>query len=343
MSEITWRAHLDKYASETDTILAKKGDRFLLTIGPEKITIKSQACCCPGKPYVLPLSMVKEAKMLTSQYAMPSFVIIGEKMVEAPADEETGEVPVDGEGAPQMVPEHFFHKFFIEGHEPSIVDVCNKVDAQVRLLQGQVLISGYIDATVPNVVNYFTAADTIQLFETESSMITRGVGEVFTVYLEDDGGTVTFTRLQYGTEILLTKEDNPDFLPSSVFIERVHSVQFALPVYETKIPVNEEETKVFRIAHNKDGTSTASWTVTLDPKVIISAPYLAGLNRKGPGSSRPRTQSFTTGKNLKMPPLKVPPVKVPPVKMPEVKVPSKNMMKGIPGFKKKEKEAAPAA
>ena len=48
--------------------------------------------------------------MLTSQYAMPSFVIIGEKMVEAPADEETGEVPVDGEGAPQMVPEHFFHK-----------------------------------------------------------------------------------------------------------------------------------------------------------------------------------------------------------------------------------------
>ena len=39
------------------------------------------------------------------------------------------------------------------------------------LIRTQVLISGYIDATVPNVVNYFTAADTIQLFETESSMV----------------------------------------------------------------------------------------------------------------------------------------------------------------------------
>merc|ERR1712087_167290 len=204
MSEIAWRAHLDKYASETDMVLGKLGEKFLLTIGPEKITITPEGCCA-GRPHVLPLSMVKEAKMLTSMYSMPSFVIIGEKMVEAPPDEETGEVLLDAEGMPVMVPEHFFHKFFIEGHEASIVEVCNKVDASVRLLQGQVLIAGYIEADVINSVSYFSPAD----------------------------------------------------------------------------------------------SSPSSWQVTLEPKVVIAAPYLAGLDRKAKGASRPRTTSFTTGYNKK--------------------------------------------
>merc|ERR1712087_404421 len=201
MSEIAWRAHLDKYASETDMVLGKLGEKFLLTIGPEKITITPEGCCA-GRPHVLPLSMVKEAKMLTSMYSMPSFVIIGEKMVEAPPDEETGEVLLDAEGMPVMVPEHFFHKFFIEGHEASIVEVCNKVDASVRLLQGQVLIAGYIEADVINSVSYFSPADTINLFETESSMITKTVGETKTICLDDN---FLHNRVQQGTII-----DEPD-------------------------------------------------------------------------------------------------------------------------------------
>ena len=32
------------------------------------------------------------------------------------------------------------------------------------------------------------------------------------------------TRLQYGTDMLVSKAD-PDFLPSAVFIERVHAIQ----------------------------------------------------------------------------------------------------------------------
>ena len=40
---------------------------------------------------------------------------LGEKMIEAPPDEETGEVPLDAEGMPVMVPEHFFHKAPING------------------------------------------------------------------------------------------------------------------------------------------------------------------------------------------------------------------------------------
>jgi hypothetical protein len=303
MSEITWRAHLDKFASEPDLVLEKggrslhtKGGQFLLTIGPEKITIKAQGCCA-GAPYVLPLSMVKEARMLTSNpYAMPSFVIIGEKMVEAPPDEESGEVPVDADGEPLMVAERFFHKFFIEGHEESIIAACNKVDAQVRLLQGQVLVAGFIDTSVPNVVSYFSPADTIMLFEMESSMMTKAVGESTTLFLEDYGGAVTLTRLPYGTDMLLSKAD-PDFLPSAVFIERVHAIQFTLPVYEATVKNNAgEEVKAFRVAADKGGSTPAVWKITLDPTVVIAAPYLAGLQRKAPGAARPRTQSFTTNK-----------------------------------------------
>merc|ERR1719229_1520772 len=255
MSEITWRAHLDKYASETDMVLGKLGEKFLLTIGPEKITITPEGCCA-GRPHVLPLSMVKEAKMLTSMYSMPSFVIIGEKMVEAPPDEETGEVLLDAEGMPVMVPEHFFHKFFIEGHEASIVEVCNKVDASVRLMQGQVLIAGYIEADVPNSVSYFSAIDTVYIFETESSMITKGVGETKTIYLDDNGGAITFKRLQYGTDIILKKTD-PDFLPASVFVQRVHDIVIKLPVYETSyVKADGDEIKVYRLSHGLDTPST---------------------------------------------------------------------------------------
>jgi len=164
----------------------------------------------------------------------------------------------------------------------------------VRLLQGQVLIAGYIAADVVNSVAYFSAEDTIHLFEAESSMITKTVGETKTIYLDDNGGSVTFERLQYGTDILLKKSD-PDFLPSSVFIQRAHSFQFALPVYETTyVKGDGDEVKVYRICHSKD-SSPSSWTVTLDPKVVIAAPYLAGLNRKAKGASRPRSTSFTTG------------------------------------------------
>jgi len=92
-----------------------------------------------------------------------------------------------------------------------------------------------------------------------------------------------------------------------------------------------KEIKVFRVAKNKESGS-ATWTITLDAKVVIAAPYLAGLNRKAPGAARPRTQSFTmkktpsaTGLSKAMPPVKMPPVKLPPVKVP----------KGIPGMKKK--------
>merc|ERR1712087_967917 len=54
-------------------------------------------------------------------------------------------------------------------------------------------------------------------------MLTMGVGESKTVYLDEDGGEVTFTRLQYGTDMLYKKMD-PDFLPSSVFIECAHAL-----------------------------------------------------------------------------------------------------------------------
>uniref|UniRef100_A0A7S0P2X4 Uncharacterized protein n=1 Tax=Calcidiscus leptoporus TaxID=127549 RepID=A0A7S0P2X4_9EUKA len=300
MAETTWRAHLDKYASETDLILHKKGENFLITVGGEAVSIKAQSCCA-GAPYVLPLTMIKEAKMIHNKYAMPSLVLIGEKQVEAPPDEETGEVPVDADGAPKMISEHFFHKFFLEGNEEHIVEACNKVDAQVRLLQGQVLIAGYIDATLPKTYFYFSPEDAVSLFETENTMTTKGVGETKTIYLANGGGAVRFTRKQYGTDVVLAKED-PEFVPSSVFIQIAKEIQFTLSVYKKTVVNNAaEEVEVFRVgdARNLKDTSAETWTVTLEPKVVITAPYLAGLGRKAPGAARPRTKSFTLSKNKK--------------------------------------------
>merc|ERR1719275_576637 len=284
MAETTWRAHLDKYVSETDLILHKKGENFLITVGGEAVSIKAQSCCA-GAPYVLPLTMIKEAKMIHNKYAMPSLVLIGEKQVEAPPDEETGEVPVDADGAPKMISEHFF-------------EACNKVDAQVRLLQGQVLIAGYIDATLPKTYFYFSPEDAVSLFETENTMTTKGVGETKTIYLANGGGAVRFTCKQYGTDVVLAKED-PEFVPSSVFIQIAKEIQFTLSVYKKTVVNNAaEEVEVFRVgdARNLKDTSAETWTVTLEPKVVITAPYLAGLGRKAPGAARPRTKSFTLSK-----------------------------------------------
>jgi len=295
MASVTWRAHLDKYAAEPDSVLAKKGKNFLLTIGAEAITITPQACCA-GKPYVLPLSMVKEAKSVGNKYSMPSLVIVAEKSVPAPVDDITGEVPLDADGNPYMVAEQFVHKFFVEGAAEEIQNVCDKTDAQLRLLNGQVLVAGWIDPLKSQTVGgYFSPADAKQLFETESAMITCTIGETKTITLSEDGGAVRFTRLAYGTDVVLAK-DVPDWTPASIFIEQVHSIQLSIPVYETKVINNAgDEVTVFRVARNKPGEpSPAQWTVTLDPKAVIAAPYLAGLNRKAPGAARPRAGSFVT-------------------------------------------------
>jgi len=273
--EMTWKATLDKHASETDLVLGKMGTTFTITVGKDAMSIKPTGCCV-GSPYVLPLVQIKEVKMVTAEWALPSFVVVGEK---------------EGELEGELIT--FFHKFYLDGGETAIVEACNKVDAQTRLLSGQVLVAGYIDSSVPNHIMWLSPADTRKVFETESTMITSAVGDKKTLALPEMEGTVTFTRLTYGTEMLFSKEGME--VPCSVFCERVHTIQFQLPVVEEDVMTGEGEVvKAFRLKYSKDGSSTGTWTVTMDPKVVLSAPYLAGL--KQGASARPRVTSFNMPK-----------------------------------------------
>ena len=57
MTEASWTATIDKHASEADLALGKLGDKFLITVGKEVLTVKPLGYCM-GEPYVLPLLQV---------------------------------------------------------------------------------------------------------------------------------------------------------------------------------------------------------------------------------------------------------------------------------------------
>ena len=56
--ETSWTAAVDKHASEPDLALSKLGDKFLITVGKEIMTIKPLGCYV-GAPYLLPLGQVR--------------------------------------------------------------------------------------------------------------------------------------------------------------------------------------------------------------------------------------------------------------------------------------------
>ena len=64
-----------------------------------------------------------------------------------------------------------YAQFFFDAGEESIAEACNKVDAQIRLLMGQVLVAGYIDPITPNVVTWFSASDTKKVFDMETTTV----------------------------------------------------------------------------------------------------------------------------------------------------------------------------
>mmetsp|Transcript_47975 Transcript_47975/g.103927 ORF Transcript_47975/g.103927 Transcript_47975/m.103927 type:complete len:364 (-) Transcript_47975:125-1216(-) len=275
MDEMQWKVTLDTHSSEPDLALSKMGKKFMLTVGKDYASFKPIGCCAGGKPYVLPLDQVKEVKMVTANWSAPSLVIVGEKVVEDEAVK-------------------FFHKVFVDGNEPAIEECCNKMDAQIRLLSGQVLVAGYIDPSIPNLITWFSPADTTKIFELESAMLISSVNDKKTLDIKEYDGTITFTRLTYGMEMLFSKEGME--IPCSVFCERVHTIQFELPVVEETLTTGEGEVvKAFRLkAAAKDANSKGTWAVLLEPRIVLSAPYLAGLKgRPGAGAARPRVTSFS--------------------------------------------------
>ena len=62
-------------------------------------------------------------------------------------------------------------QFFLDEGEAATMEACMKVEAQIRLLLGQVLVAGYIDPITPNVVTWFSASDTKKVFDMETTTV----------------------------------------------------------------------------------------------------------------------------------------------------------------------------
>jgi hypothetical protein len=290
MVQFTWKVTIDEYAKVLDTEL-KPGGRYFMTVLATHINFVPIMACgikCCAKGYDLLLDKVDGLEEVPSEFSMKSLVI---KLKNEPVEEEEEEP-----GLP-------YHKLWVDGSDADLAACMEKIKSMNRLLEGDVVISGYIDSATCE-PTFFPATVGVQIFHAERSLTTAAVGYIEKIPVE--GGEVNIERKTFGTEMTFTADPDPDEVIGappkvfSVFLQNIGSNVLTLTIEEeTVVPEEGKPYKLFVIQKPGSTGKTKTISFTLDPTVIMAAEYVAGL-----GGAPEKKKRGSVAKNVKPAPKK---------------------------------------
>jgi len=165
----------------------KTAAKCKLTVSATMLTFAPKCCgltCC-GKPYIVPLSQVKLAKMVSVPYQETGMVI---------QVEQDRSVPL-------------CLKLWMDGGNKSLEACFDTIEAMRKLVIGEVLIAGYIDMMATpssSSITYYPRDVTRRLYELHNKLTTSRVDEVEKLGLGEEG-VIILTRKTFGVEMVQEK------------------------------------------------------------------------------------------------------------------------------------------
>jgi len=226
---------------------------FQLKVSATMLTFSPKCCgltCC-SKPYIVPLSQVKLAKMVTVPYKEPGMVI---------QVEQERNVPLG-------------LKLWMDGSNKLLEGCFDTIEAMRKLVIGEVLIAGYLEASSrPSSasITFYPRDVTRRIYELQTKLTTSKVDEMEKIMLGDDAGLITLTRKTFGVEMVHDKLAMGGSEICSVFCQAVIEPAIFLHTTSESTPTGT----AFKIAFpGSTQADVSNLRVEVPADIILAAPY----------------------------------------------------------------------